>query len=47
MVTAILDPNVFIRAAHRPVSPSARVVDAYLDGAFQLIISSCSPEFPG
>src|SRR5207302_10371727 len=39
MVTAILDTNVFIRAALRPVSPSARVVDAYLDGKFQLVLS--------
>jgi len=39
MVTAILDTNVFIRAALRPASPSARVVDAYLDGKFQLILS--------
>lgn len=28
MVTATLDTNVFIRAALRPRSPSARVVDA-------------------
>jgi predicted nucleic acid-binding protein len=39
MVTAILDTNVFIRAALRPKSPSARVVDAYLDGTFQLVLS--------
>ena len=39
MVTAILDTNVFIRAALRPRSPSARVVDAYLDGKFQLVLS--------
>ena len=39
MVTAILDTNVFIRAALRPGSPSARVVDAYLDGRFQLVLS--------
>lgn len=39
MVTAILDTNVFIRAALRPRSPSARVVDAYLDGSFQLVLS--------
>lgn len=39
MLTAILDTNVFIRAALRPGSPSARVVDAYLDGRFQLILS--------
>jgi putative PIN family toxin of toxin-antitoxin system len=39
MVTAILDTNVFIRAALRPNSPSARVVDAYLDGKFQLVLS--------
>jgi predicted nucleic acid-binding protein len=39
MVTAILDTNVFIRAALRPNSPSARVVDAYLDGNFQLVLS--------
>src|SRR5438105_15046 len=39
MVTAILDTNVFIRAALRPRSPSARVVDAYVDGRFQLLIS--------
>jgi putative PIN family toxin of toxin-antitoxin system len=39
MVTAILDTNVFIRAALRPGSPSARVVDAYLDGSFQLVLS--------
>jgi len=39
MVTAILDTNVFVRAALRPGSPSARVVDAYLDGTFQLVLS--------
>src|SRR4051794_7381735 len=39
MVSAILDTNVFIRAALRPSSPSARVVDAYLGGVFQLILS--------
>jgi putative PIN family toxin of toxin-antitoxin system len=39
MVAAILDTNVFIRAALRPASPSARVVDAYLDGKFQLVLS--------
>jgi putative PIN family toxin of toxin-antitoxin system len=39
MLTAILDTNVFIRAAIRPGSPSARVVDAYLDQAFQLVLS--------
>ena len=39
MVTAVLDTNVFIRAALRPRSPSARVVDAYLDGKFQLVLS--------
>jgi len=39
MFTAILDTNVFIRAAIRPASPSARVVDAYLDGKFQLVLS--------
>ena len=39
MVTAILDTNAFIRAALRPRSPSARVVDAYLDGRFQLVLS--------
>jgi putative PIN family toxin of toxin-antitoxin system len=39
MVTAILDTNVFIRASLRPGSPSARVVDAYLDGLFQLVLS--------
>lgn len=39
MLTAILDTNVFIRAALRPKSPSARVVDAYLDGKFQLVLS--------
>jgi len=39
MVTAILDTNVYIRAALRPNSPSARVVNAYLDGRFQLILS--------
>jgi putative PIN family toxin of toxin-antitoxin system len=39
VVTAILDTNVFIRAALRPGSPSARVVDAYLDGTFQLVLS--------
>jgi putative PIN family toxin of toxin-antitoxin system len=39
MVTAILDTNVFIRAILRPSSPSARVVDAYLDGRFQFILS--------
>jgi putative PIN family toxin of toxin-antitoxin system len=39
MVTAILDTNVFIRAALRPGSPSARVVDAYLDGKYQLVLS--------
>jgi predicted nucleic acid-binding protein len=37
MVTAILDTNVFIRAALRPNTPSARVVDAYLDGRYQLV----------
>src|SRR5688572_29284637 len=39
MLTANLDTNVFIRAALRPRSPSARVVDAYLDGKFQLVLS--------
>jgi putative PIN family toxin of toxin-antitoxin system len=39
MVSAILDTNVFIRAALRPGSPSARVVDAYLRGKFQLVLS--------
>jgi putative PIN family toxin of toxin-antitoxin system len=39
MLTAILDTNVFVRAALRPASPSARVVDAYLDGRFQLVLS--------
>jgi putative PIN family toxin of toxin-antitoxin system len=39
MVTAILDTNVFIRAALRPNSPSPRVVDGYLDGRFQLVLS--------
>jgi len=39
MVTAILDTNIFIRAALCPASPSARVVDAYLDGEFQLVLS--------
>jgi putative PIN family toxin of toxin-antitoxin system len=39
MVTAILDTNVFIRAALRPNSPSARVVLAFLDGRFQLVLS--------
>ena len=39
MLTAILDTNVFVRAALRPKSPSARVVDAYLDGRFQLVLS--------
>jgi putative PIN family toxin of toxin-antitoxin system len=39
MITAILDTNVFIRAALRPKSPSARVVDAYLDGRFRLVLS--------
>jgi putative PIN family toxin of toxin-antitoxin system len=39
MVTAVLDTNVFIRAALRPSSPSARIVDAYLDGQFQLVLS--------
>src|SRR5713226_4830250 len=42
MVTAILDTNVFIRAALRPRSPSARVVDAYLDGEFQLALENQS-----
>ena len=39
MITAILDTNVFVRAALQPSSPSARVVDAYLDGKFQLVLS--------
>ncbi|MCI0639002.1 MAG: putative toxin-antitoxin system toxin component, PIN family [Gemmataceae bacterium] len=39
MLTAILDTNVLIRAALRPGSPSARVVDAYLDGTFRLALS--------
>jgi putative PIN family toxin of toxin-antitoxin system len=39
MVTAILDTNVFIRAVLCPGSPSARVVDSYLDGLFQLVLS--------
>src|SRR5258708_14455596 len=39
MVTAILDTNVFIRAALRPRSPSARVLGADLDGKFQLVLS--------
>ena len=39
MVTAILDTNVFIRAAIQPGSPSARVLDAYSNGSFQLILS--------
>src|SRR5258707_12560488 len=39
MVTAVLDTIVFIRAALRPISPSARIVDAYLDGKFQLVLS--------
>jgi putative PIN family toxin of toxin-antitoxin system len=39
MLTAILDTNVFIRAALRPASPSAQVVDAYLDGDYQLVLS--------
>lgn len=39
MLAAILDTNVFIRAALSPGSPSARVVDAYLDGRFQLVLS--------
>lgn len=30
---------MFIRAALCPSSPSARVVDAYLDGDFQLVLS--------
>lgn len=39
MITVILDTNVFVRAAIRPSSQSARIVDAYLDGKFQLIHS--------
>ena len=39
MLAAILDTNVFIRTALRPGSPSARVVDAYLHGTFQLVLS--------
>lgn len=39
MVTAILDTNVIIRASIRPLSPSARVLDAYVDGKFQLVLS--------
>jgi len=39
MVTAILDTNVFVRAALGPRSPSAHVVDAYLDGKFHLVLS--------
>ena len=42
MLTAILDTNVFIRAALRPGSPSARVVDAYIDGKFQLVLSQAA-----
>jgi len=39
MVTAILDTNVFIRAALRPNSPSDRVLNAYSEGQFQLVLS--------
>jgi putative PIN family toxin of toxin-antitoxin system len=39
MVTAILDTNVFVRAALRPRSPSARVLDAYTEGRFRLVLS--------
>lgn len=40
MITAILDTNVFIRAAIRyPDTASSRVVDAYLDGNYRLILS--------
>src|SRR2546428_329898 len=40
MVTAILDTNIFIRAAIRyPDSASSRVLDAYYDGKYQLVFS--------
>src|SRR5262245_24353579 len=39
MLSAILDTNVFIRAALRRHSPSYRVLAAYLDGKFQLVLS--------
>jgi putative PIN family toxin of toxin-antitoxin system len=39
MISAILDTNVFIRAALGSASPSARVLDAYLDSKFQLVLS--------
>ena len=40
MITAILDTNVFVRAAIRyPGSASSRAVDAYYDGKYQLVFS--------
>jgi hypothetical protein len=40
MITAILDTNVFVRAAiHHPRSASVRTLDAYYDGKYQLILS--------
>src|SRR5687767_6081387 len=40
MITAILDTNIFVRAAIRyPDSPSSRVLDAYYERKFQLIFS--------
>lgn len=39
MLTVILDTNIYIRAALSPDSPSAKVVDAYFEGKFQLILS--------
>ena len=42
MLSAILDTNIFVRAALQPSSPSAAVVDAYLNGRFQLILSQAT-----
>jgi putative PIN family toxin of toxin-antitoxin system len=36
---AVLDPNVFISAALSPTGAPARVLQAWIDGAFELLVS--------
>jgi putative PIN family toxin of toxin-antitoxin system len=45
MTTAILDTNIFVRAAlHYADSASTRALDAYFDGRYQLIFSPTTQE---
>jgi uncharacterized protein len=39
-VRAVLDPNVLISALLSPTGPPARVLTAWIDGAYELVVSS-------